>query len=80
MWDFAESLGERRTALLVPTTYEAIVGRIEREGTILCCHRQECDDAKPARFSRLVYILRIDPDLFDVFFNSSHGYRGAYYL
>ena len=79
-WTFNIQDEKRRATLLAPTTFDEIVGRIERDSKILCCHRQGCDDAKPERFSRLVYILQIDPDLFDVFFNSSHGYRGAYYL
>jgi hypothetical protein len=78
-WTFDIDDEKRRAALLVPTTFEEIVGRIERDSTILCCHRQESDDAKPTIFSRLVYMLQIHRDLFDVFFNSSHGYRGAYY-
>ena len=77
-WAFAASLGEERIqALLAPTTFELIADRIAQETEVLCCHRGHCDD--DTAFSRVVYCVRVCPSLFDLFFNSPHGYRGAYY-
>jgi hypothetical protein len=81
-WTFNIEDDNRRATLLAPTTFEEIVGRIQHESTILCWHPEGCCDAKwftSERFFRVVYCLEMDESLFDVFFNSPHGYRGAYY-
>jgi hypothetical protein len=76
-WEFAESLGDRKTNLLNPPNFETIIVSIQNEMKILCCHDQECRDDN--RFSRAIYCLKISEPLFDLFFNSKHGYRAWYY-
>ena len=77
-WEFAATIGEERIrALLDPTSFEAISDRVARDMEVLCCHRQQCDD--DTQFSRVVFCIRVSPSLFDLFFNSPNGYRGAYY-
>ena len=44
---------------------------------ILCSHPDSCDIAND--FKRVIYCLRIDATTFDLFFNSSSGYRAAYF-
>jgi hypothetical protein len=58
-------------------TFDSIAAQIERDLTILCCHRQCCCD--DSRFARAVYCVRVDNRLFDLFFNSQNGYRSSYY-
>ena len=60
---------------VVPFSY--IVDRIRREMNILCCHPQDCDD-NPG-FARVIYCAEIGETVFDLFFNSASGYRGAYF-
>jgi hypothetical protein len=76
-WEFAESLGDRKEGLLSAPSYEAIIESIQKKMMILCCHEQPCDDDK--RFSRVVYCIKVCKPLFDLFFNSKHGYRASYY-
>lgn len=77
-WTFDPSLDEkRREALLNPPTFDSLVKQIKEEMKILCGHPQICDDNKG--FSRVVYCICIPAPLFDLFFNSENGYRGAYY-
>ena len=56
--------------------------------TVLCCHEDPCDrgpggtaaDGRGvAPFRRPVYCISVARRLFDRFFNSRHGYRGAYF-
>ncbi|MEW6120486.1 MAG: hypothetical protein AB1593_10405 [Pseudomonadota bacterium] len=68
---------ERVSALLAPATMGTIAERVAEAMEIVCCHYQVCDDHRD--FGRVVYCLRISEDLFDLFFNSPHGYRGAYF-
>lgn len=44
---------------------------------VLCCHPEPCDVANG--FERIIYCVRVDRALFDLFFNSREGYRAAYY-
>lgn len=77
-WKYSTSVSNNRvSALLVPSTIGAIASRIAAEMEIACCHFQQCDDH--ADFSRVVYCARVSEDLFDLFYNSPHGYRGAYF-
>jgi hypothetical protein len=61
-----------------------IVIRI-REGAPLCCHPDPFDGFQVQgskdieQFRRVIYCLTVDQPLFDRFFNSRHGYRGAYF-
>jgi len=86
---------ERKEALLQTTTFTAIVETIAQDMKVLCCHRQDCDDLARfsrvvlcchrqdcddlARFSRVIFNLCLPKPTFDLFFNSEHGYRGAYF-
>lgn len=76
-WEFAESIGDRKKKLLDAPSFEAIIASIQNEMEILCCHDQKRtnDDG----FSRAVYCIKISKPLFDLFFNSKHGYRAWYY-
>ncbi|MEW9580594.1 hypothetical protein [Paraburkholderia sp. DGU8] len=78
-WVFDPAIGkERSSALLKAPSFGEIVEAVAREMEILCVHRQACDDL--GGFSRVVFNLRIPRATFDLFFNSEHGYRGAYFL
>lgn len=76
-WEFAESLGDRKKDLLNAPTFEAIIESIQKGMAILCCHEQTCNDDES--FSRVVYCIKVCEPLFDLFFNSKHGYRASYY-
>lgn len=77
-WSYSASFPrERASELLAPSTVGAIANRIAAEMEIACCHFQICDDH--SEFGRVVYCVRVSEDLFDVFFNSPHGYRGEYF-
>ena len=77
-WDYSANLPrDRVSALLAPSTIGTIANRIVAEMQIACCHFQSCDDH--ANFGRVAYCVQVSEDLFDLFFNSPHGYRGAYF-
>ena len=77
-WHFGSTVGkERADALLQAVAFAAIVEAIAQDMEILCCHRRCCDDL--AGFSRVIFNLRVPQSTFDIFFNSEHGYRGAYF-
>lgn len=78
MWKFSASVSnDRISALLMPSTIEAISRRIANEMEFLCSHHDPCKDH--ADFAREIYCIRVPEELFDIFFNSPHGYRGAYF-
>lgn len=77
-WRFATSFDDQRSiALLNAPSFGAISDRVARQMTVLCRHSQQCHDH--CEFSRVVFCVCIDDSLFDLFFNSPNGYRGAYY-
>jgi len=77
-WSYSTSIPrDRASMLLSPTTVATIANRVAAEMTVECCHLQPCHDHTD--FQRVTYCIRVPEDLFDVFFNSPHGYRGAYY-
>lgn len=77
-WSFGASVTKSRASvLLAPSTIGSIANRIASEMEVVCCHFQTCDDHTD--FGRVVYCLLVSEDLFDLFFNSPHGYRGAYF-
>jgi hypothetical protein len=77
-WNFSSLVHEERAnALRRGEAFSAVVEAIARDMEVVCCHRRDCDDM--AGFSRVVFNLRVPPPTFDVFFNSEHGYRGAYF-
>jgi hypothetical protein len=77
-WRYSTTIPSKRIeTLLEPSSIEEIANRISEEMEILCCHFDNCKDH--ATFGRVVYCIRVTEDLFDLFFNSPHGYRGAYF-
>jgi hypothetical protein len=77
-WRFAESLGrERIEALEAARSFEDMARAIAASPHIQCTHIDPCDEADG--FNRLVGCIVIDRPLFDLYFNSPYGYRGAYY-
>ena len=77
-WNYSASLPKDRVStLLAPSTIGTIANRIAADMQIACCHFQNCDDH--ADFGRVVFCIRVSEDLFDLFYNSPHGYRGAYF-
>jgi hypothetical protein len=78
---------ERRANLEGETSFEAIAGEIRQTMSVLCCHKDPCDrgpvepadDGHVALFRRPVYCISVARPLFDRFFNSRQGYRGAYF-
>jgi hypothetical protein len=76
-WAFSESLGHRMQPLLAPPAFEDIINSIKNEMKVLCFHFQDCADHNS--FSRAVYCIQVSELLFDLFFNSKHGYRAWYY-
>ena len=77
-WRFTHAVDDvRSSALLVAPPFTEIVEVFAGNLDILCCHRQDCDDM--AGFSRVAFNLRVPLPIFDLFFNSEHGYRGAYF-
>jgi hypothetical protein len=77
-WSYSLALEEnkRLPVLLEPHTFVEITHRVVSEMRVLCCHRSE---KKATEFFRPVYTVELDCTLFDLFFNSSNGYRAAYF-
>lgn len=76
-WDFALSKnGDRLEKLERPLSLESIVEAIRDHMTVLCCHP---DPIRNTNFKRIAYCIRVQNDLFDLFFNSRTGYRAWYY-
>lgn len=67
----------RRDGLFAPIPFPELVDRLRREMKVLCFHPQPRTD--DASYSRAAYCVEVAPDLFDTFFNSPLGYRGAYF-
>jgi hypothetical protein len=80
-WDFGDTVGEdRRANLEAVASFDEIVSQISKTMTVLCCERVRCRDCPdPKEFYRIVYCVSVCRPVFDVFFNSRHGYRAAYY-
>ena len=78
-WNFAPiaDAGRRRKLETAPS-YRQIAQDIASSLHILCTHPDPCDEA--AGYTRLVSCVTIEPELFDLFFNSESGYRGGYFL
>ncbi len=76
-WNFRHSKnGERLERLEQSSSFESIVEGIRDHMTILCCHQ---DPIQGTLFKRVVYCVKVNGDLFDLFFNSRSGYRAWYY-
>jgi hypothetical protein len=77
-WSYRGVYSETRIRVLETVTpFENIVHRLNQDMHIVCCHTQECEDKQG--YKRVVYCAEVDRELFDVFFNSCSGYRGAYF-
>ncbi|WP_193369396.1 hypothetical protein [Pelagibius marinus] len=77
-WGYADTVASgRRARLLNAPSFDVISQEVVEHMSIGCCHDDRCCDDN--RFSRVVFCIRITCPLFDKFFNSLHGYRGAYY-
>lgn len=68
---------DRVRALSNPIRPESMIHRLTNEMTLLCFHQQR--RSTDHSYSRAVYCGTVPPDLFDQFFNSLSGYRGAYF-
>lgn len=77
-WKYIGAFDPARLAtLLSAVSFSHIAERLEREMNIVCCHKQDCNDSPG--FARIIYCAEIGHTLFDLFFNSASGYRGAYF-
>ena len=77
-WTFATTVGDARLrALAEPPSFLDIVESVLADMHVLCCHPDPCDVADG--FERIIYCVKVDPALFDLFFNSKAGYRATYY-
>jgi hypothetical protein len=76
-WTFATSLAERATRLRAAAQFADIIDQINGSMRILCAHQQQAHDH--TFFYRAVFCVCVDRDLFDLFFNSEEGLRGAFY-
>lgn len=77
-WKFILQIEEatRLTKLLGNLPFKRVAEEIATRMTVLCCHRDQIEDSP---YSRVVYCVKLDRDLFDQFFNSQSGYRAAYF-
>jgi len=62
----------RLRALETSAPFEDKARRLEADMEIVCCHTRDCCD-KPG-YKRTIYCVQVDPQLFDVVFNSQSGY------
>ncbi len=76
-WQYSLADDKRTNALLLATTFTDVVETVARDMNVLCGHRKNCDIM--AGFSRVIFNLYVPETTFDLFFNSEHGYRGAYF-
>jgi len=58
------------------TSFRHITKQIVRGLSVLCCHRSEIEGTG---FVRPVYTVFVGNELFDLIFNSTYGYRAAYF-
>lgn len=77
-WSYALSAEEavRLPALSAGLPFAEITSKIVDGLQVLCCHR---DKIAGTDFRRPIYTLYVGRTLFDLFFNSSSGYRAAYF-
>lgn len=57
--------------------FNDIAARLNREMEIRCCHTSDSNDK--AGYKRTIYCVKVNAEVFDAFFNSRSGYRGAYF-
>ena len=56
--------------------FQKLAGELSAGMTVLCCHS---DSITGTPYARVAYCVQVEKDLFDLFFNSSSGYRASYY-
>lgn len=79
MWEYiGASDPERLAVLLRLLPFPEVVNRLKQEMTIVCFHRER--RTADTSYSRAVFCAIAGPSLFDLFFNSPTGYRGAYFV
>jgi len=77
-WSFiGTAKPERRTRLESPHPFPEVLRQLSETLSVACYHR-ECKQ-RDATYTRAAFCLDVSPRLFDAFFNSSTGYRGAYF-
>lgn len=68
---------ERRKELASPREFADIVATIKQQMAVVCFHREFRQ--RDHSYSRAAFCAVIGTALFDEFFNSASGYRGAYF-
>ena len=76
-YSLSESHLSRVPNLLERRGFDQIARLIASGMNVLCCHASAISSTE---FRRPVYTVQVDYSLFDQFFNSPFGYRGAYFL
>lgn len=77
-WTFSDTIGQERIrALEAPPPFENILKDIKEQMQFVCFHNEPCDERDG--YSRFMFCIRIDQIVFDLFFNSSQGYRSWYF-
>lgn len=78
-WSFVGTVkSERRAALESPEPFPQVVRHLSQNLSVACFHRET--KHRDVDYSRAAFCLDVAPWQFDAFFNSSAGYRGAYFL
>ena len=80
LWEYqchGVCVDERLQALRGSPSFEDIVTQLDREMSIVCYHKEPC--RARSEYSRAIFCVEVTHELFDVFFNSPTGYRGAYF-
>lgn len=68
----------RLAALATPFSFPELVYQLQWASNLVCFHHQP--RTADSTYSRAVFCLFVGTDLFDRFFNSASGYRGAYFV
>lgn len=77
-WNFGDSVNLARRAVLdAAPSFEVIAREICASMEVLCRHFES--SVEVSGFQRYVCCIRVESDLFDLFFNSKNGYRAAYF-
>src|SRR5437870_9704345 len=78
MWTYSEAIcPARRAVLSCPPSFNGIAASIAGNMQVLCGHNQQSYDRQG--FACSVYCVQISESLFDLFFNSTNGYRAQYF-
>lgn len=78
-WSYSEALCDsRREALERAPSFEDITECVVQAMRVQCRHVDPGNETPPG-YERIVYCVRIERPLFDLFFNSKNGYRAWYF-